>query len=288
VSVGLAALAGCGQPQRPQQRQVFEVKGVVKEVMPDRPRVKIHHETITNYMAAMTMEFEVKTTNDLVGLQPGDAVTFRMVVTEDDGWIENVRKVASAPATVTLGTNEFRRVRDVEPLNEGDPLPEYQFTNEFGRVVRLGEYQGQALALTFIFTRCPFPTYCPRMSGHFAKVRESLAARPGGPTNWHLLSITIDPQFDTPTILQSYGKRYGYDPKRWNLLTGDLVDITAIAEQFGLTFWRPDPNLPAGINHNLRTAIIDARGRVQKVFPGDAWKPEEVVEEMVKAAEAKP
>jgi len=126
----------------------------------------------------------------------------------------------------------------------------------------------------------------PEMDGW--SVLKKLKADGQAPTNWHLLTITFDPAFDTPAVLKSYAKRYTYDPAHWNYLTGELIDITAIAEQFGLMFWRPDPNEVAGISHNLRTAVIDAQGRVQRVFTDNNWKVDDFAAEMIKAAAKKP
>jgi protein SCO1 len=145
----------------------------------------------------------------------------------------------------------------------------------------LSRFRGQALALTFIFTRCPFPTFCPLMSNNFRKAQDALVASPNAPTNWHLLTISFDPDFDTPEQLKAYAARQHADPTRWDFLTGTLVDITALSEQVGLQFWR-DP--AGGINHNLRTVVVDARGRVQKIFIENKWTVEELTAEIVTAA----
>src|ERR1051325_10534314 len=108
----------------------FQVKGVVREVLPDGKRVKIEHEAIPNYMAAMTMTFDVKEPRDIADLKPGDKVSFRMVVTEKDGWIEQIEKTGATPPSVAATPETFRPVREVEPLNEGDVMPDYHFTNE--------------------------------------------------------------------------------------------------------------------------------------------------------------
>ena len=267
--------------------QVFQVKGIVREVFPERMQVKIDHEKIPNYMDAMTMNFDVKKTNELAGLQPNDQITFRMVVTPDDGWIENIQKTG-VQDIVSNAPFPFRRVRDVEPLKVGDVMPNYNFTNEFGKAVSLTNFHGKAVALTFLFTRCPFPVYCPRMASNLREAAKALKADTSAPKNWHLLAITIDPEFDTPKVLQDYGKTYDYDPAHWSFLTGDPTDITAISEQFGLQYWKPDPKQPINISHNLRTVVIDAQGRVQKIIPENKWQPDELAAEIKKAAEAKP
>ena len=268
-------------------RRVFAVKGVVTEVIAERKKVRIAHEEIPDYMAAMTMLFDVQDINELAGLQSGDEVAFDMVVTEDDGWIEHVKKTGAVSEIVTDVPGIFRRVRDVDPVDEGDPMPDYQFTNEVGQVVRLADMKGQAYAFTFIFTRCPYPDFCPRMSKYMRAVYDGMSNLEDGPDNWRLFSITIDPEFDTPAVLKGYAQAYGYDPKRWNYLTAPLIDITAVSEQVGLQFYRPEPGNPAGLNHNLRTVVVDATGIIRRILPGNEWDAGEIVAALREGAEVK-
>jgi len=261
-------------------RQVFQVKGVIVKVAPREKSVEIKHEEIHGYMPAMTMPFDVKDTNELAGLAPGDSVVFRMIVTDTEGWIEQIRKLGSTNSVPTAGN--FRLVRDVEPLNVGDRLPEYHFTNQLGQAFSTADFKGQALAITFLFTRCPFPTFCPKMANDFSETQQSLISA-GNFTNWHLLTVSFDPEFDKPVVLKSYAERYHYDPAHWTFATGDLVEITAIAEQCGLNFWHDETG---SISHNLRTVVFDASGRLQKIFTGNTWKTEELVAEMTQAAKA--
>jgi protein SCO1/2 len=204
-----------------------------------------------------------------------------MIVTDTDGWIEQIRKLNQSTTNVPPKQAAVRLARDVEPLEEGDLLPDYQLINQDGQSISTSQFKGKALAITFLFTRCPFPTYCPLMSRNFAEVQSKLLAKSDGPTNWHLLTISFDPEFDKPEVLKGYAKVYGYDPSCWTFATGELTDVTAIAEQLGLSFWREDSGM---ISHNLRTAIIDTSGRLQKMYVGNQWTSGELVEEMVKAA----
>ena len=261
-------------------RQVFQVKGIVQQVRPGRKEVEIRHEAVPGYMPAMTMPFDVKDTNELAGLEPGQSVVFRLIVTDTEGWIDQIRKLAP-PVNSPPTTGPFRQVRDVEPLELGDRLPEYHFTNQFGQAFSTTRFQGQALAITFLFTRCPFPNFCPRMANNFEEAQQKLLALASGPTNWQLLTISFDPDFDTPAVLKAYAEAHRCDPHHWTFATGALIDITAIAEQFGMAFWHDDSG---SISHNLRTAVIDASGRVQKVFPSNEWSSDELVAEMVRGA----
>ena len=266
-------------------RRVFPVKGVIKELKSDGKTAVIKHEEIPNYMPAMTMPFQVKNTNELANLKAGDEVSFRMVVTGDDGWIENVLKTASAATNAAPVVESFRRVRNVEPLNLGDQMPNYRFVNEQGKEVKLSDFKGQAVALTFIFTRCPFPLFCPKMSSNFSEAYKKLQANPNGVTNWHLFSITFDVANDTPAVLKTYAERYNYDPARWNFLTGDMIDIDALTEQFGLNFSRSKSGI--GFDHTLRTIIINSQGRIQDFLIGNEWKSDDLVLLIEQAARAK-
>jgi protein SCO1/2 len=263
--------------------QIFSVKGVVSELKADGKTAVIRHEEIPNYMPAMTMPLAVKSTNELAGLQPGDAVAFRLLVTDNDSWIDQITKLGPGNAADPPPRETFRRTRIVEPLEIGDAMPDYPFTNELGQAIHLAQFKGQAVAITFIYTRCPLPNFCPRMSGNFADAGKKLARMPDAPTNWHLLSLSFDPEHDTPEVLKNYAKRYEHDTNHWDFATGALIDIDAITEQFGLMF----PRDGAVFNHNLRTVVVDTRGRVHQVFIGNEWKGDDLVAAMVEAAKAK-
>ena len=252
---------------------------MIKEIQADGKTVEIRHEAIPNYMPAMTMLFEAKQPKELAGLKAGDVVSFRLTATTSDSWIDQIQKLTSAAPMELPSRGTFRLARDVQPLEAGDLLPEYHFTNELGQAVSTRQFKGQAMAITFIFTRCPLPNFCPRMSSNFSEVQQKLLAMRSF-TNWHLLTISFDPEFDTPPILKAYAQRFGAQPLHWNFLTGDLIDITAISEQFGEMFWREQ----GALNHNLRTVVVNASGRVERIFTGNSWTSDELVEEIVKAA----
>lgn len=280
-----------GSPAPATNLQTFFVRGVVKELKPDGRTVVIDHEEIPNYMAKMVMPFKVKDTNQLAGLGTNDQVHFRFTVAEFESWIDQVTKTGTAAAPVAdPNRKNFRLVREVEVLKEGDALPAYTFTDQRGQPFRTADFRGRALALTFIFTRCPVPDFCPRMSLRFAQADKQLRALAGGPTNYHLLSLSFDVDHDTPPVLQNYANivkaQHGADLGRWTFATGKLIDIDDITERFGLVFPR-DAEKPV-FNHNLRTVVIDAAGKVQKIFIGNDWKADDLVAELVKGAKVKP
>ena len=215
-------------------------------------------------------------------------MTFQINVTDRDAWIDHVTKLSAtqpAPPVQPAAHPNWRVVRDVELLKVGDPLPEYRFTNELGQAVSTRQFKGQALVFTFFFTRCPYPTFCPFLSHSFADAQEKLKTMAGGPANWHLLSISFDTEVDSPATLKAYAEVYHYEPEHWSFVTGDLGDISAIADQVGAYFGHDESG---GITHNLRTVVVDAQGRIQRVFTDNRWSSDELVAEIVKAAQAKP
>lgn len=268
---GKVARVSDGQPG------VYMVTGEVRELLTGGSNVLIKHEAIPGYMMAMTMPFATRDPREVASLQPGDRVTFRLLVTDDESWIDSVERLGQSARLPTFVPEQTRIVRDVDPLELGDVVPDYVFTNQLGQPTKLSDFRGQALGVTFMFTRCPLPDFCPRMLKNFAAVAEKLKTEPG-PTNWHLATITIDPTYDTPPVLRAHAQTYDYDPDRWTFLTGAMIDIDAITEQVGLAFRRQTPTaLP---DHNLRTFVVDPQGRLTKIIIGNTWKPEEVVEEI--------
>jgi protein SCO1/2 len=283
LNLALLAITAPAQPsvraQTQTNQEIHAATGVVTEVAPAEKKVTIKHEAISGYMGAMTMPFDVKDANELAGLARGDAITFRVVIKGNEGWIDQIQKTGKK-VNVPIASGPFRSALDVEPLNEGDLLPDYHLTNQLGQAISTAQFKGQALAITFLFTRCPFPNYCPLMANNFAEAQKTLLARPNAPTNWHLLTISFDPEFDTPEILKHYAENHGADPAHSTYATGRLMDITALGEQFGLAFWKEQGGI---ISHNLRTIVVDPSGRVQKIFVGNEWKPEDLVAEITKA-----
>jgi len=166
------------------------------------------------------------------------------------------------------------------PAKTPHPLLSFQFTNELGQPVRLLDFRGQALAITFFFTRCPNPDFCPRLSKNFDEACRKLLSLTNAPANWHFLSVTFDPEFDTPAVLRSYAQTYHYAPQHWSFLTGPPERISKLAELSGA---RSTPDGPL-LNHNFRTLVIDANGHLQTVFPIGGNLSDSLVSEILKAA----
>jgi protein SCO1 len=286
ASVALAAYPGRCQAAEavaaPAEPREFAVKGVVKKVEPENSRVIIAHEAIPGFMDAMTMPFRVKAPEILAAVQAGDSVSFRLSVTTEQSWIDNVVKIPAinnSSATATNPEPTEAAVSTVAPRH-WHPLLDYAFTNELGQPVRLGEFRGQVLAMTFFFSRCPIPDYCPRLMKNFEEASLKLRNMPDAPTNYHFLSVTFDPEFDTPARLKAYAKGYGYDPSHWSFLTGPAEKVAELARLSDMKYQRDG----AFFNHDLRTLIIDGGGRLRMIFPVGGNLSGAIVEEILKAA----
>ena len=281
LCASLLIVAGC-KPSAPAPsaiaatNQTYSVRGVIQQIPPDHRHVTIKHEKIPNYMAAMTMDFSVRDTNALAGFAPGDEITFTLVVTPDDDWIEKLQRTGQAAAAPTLVWHM------VEPsLSAGDTLPDYEFTSETGRMVKFSDFRGRAVAFTFFFTSCPLPEFCPRMNRNFSEARKLLLADPGAPTNWQFLSISFDASFDTPQILSGYGKFYrGEDPDRWLFAVAATNTLASLAPKVDLSFWREN----GSISHNLRTVVLDGRRKIFRQFDGNDWTAAQLAEALRGAA----
>ena len=259
----------------------FAVQGVVKKVEAQNGRVIVAHEAIPGFMDAMTMPFRVREPGALATVRAGDSISFRLSVTAEQSWIDNVIKIGAlrpGPSATTGGlTNAAPSSVASRPRH---PLLAYAFTNELGQPVRLGDFRGQVLAMTFFFSRCPIPDYCPRLTKNFEEASRKLRNMPGGPTNYHFLSVTFDPEFDTPARLKTYAENFGYDSNHWSFLTGPSNKVAELARFSGMKYERD------GIffNHDLRTLIIDGAGRLRMIFPMGGNLSEAIVQEMLKAA----
>lgn len=249
----------------------FTVRGVVRETRPAKSQLIVKHEEIPGYMDAMTMPFKVRDPKILESVKPGDAITFQLHVTEEDHWIDGVKIVGTGEPEAPR-----KKVMDIAPFKPGDPLPDLTFIDELGKPLRLQDYQGKALALTFIYTRCPLPNFCPLLAEKFRTVQKTLLADPAAPKNWQLLSVTIDPENDTAEVLQNYAKTQQADAAHWKFATGELRDITVLGLRSGLEFWEGGSE----ITHNLRTVVFDAQGRMRKVISENNWTPQELADEL--------
>jgi protein SCO1/2 len=267
VVLALLATAACSPSRQ------YELRGQVLAVDRARREITIKHEDIRGFMPAMTMPFKVRDERLLEGWTPGDLVRATLVVRNADGYLSALERTGHAPLV------EPPPPPRVDLLAVGDLAPDGRFTDQSGRARRLSDWRGQALAVTFIYTRCPLPNFCPLMDRHFADVQRRLAADAALRGRVHLLSISFDPAFDTPPVLASHAARVGADGAHWTFLTGTREEIDGFAAPFGVSIFRQDEP-GAEIVHNLRTAVIDAEGRIAAILNGTEWTPDQLFAEL--------
>ena len=273
LSLLLAGAACRREKSLPQQR--FEVQGKVVAVDKRGGMVILAHEAIQGYMGAMTMGFVLKDQWAFDVLKEGQTVRATLVVQGENAWLEGIVITAKAvPVDTTRAPAEA-----VHPPPPGAEVPDFPLINQDGKRIHLHQYRGKALLLTFIYTRCPLPDYCPLLSRNFAKILEQLRSDPSLAASTHLLSISIDPEYDTPAVL----RRYGLDCagksspfERWEFASGSPEQVRKVAEFFGLSYW----NERGQIVHALVTALIGPDGKVRKIYPGNQWQPADVLTDL--------
>src|SRR5215469_9290505 len=170
------ALLGCGRSTNLEEgADHYDTRGVVRGFSPDRSTIEIQHENIPGFMPSMTMPFVARDPKQIADLKTGDAISFRMAVTPKDFWIENVKKIRREEVTVAepKRTSPVSADRDAR-LKEGDAMPAFSLTNQNGERVSLDTFRGQPFVLTFVFTRCPLPNFCPRMSNNFEELQTAI------------------------------------------------------------------------------------------------------------------
>jgi protein SCO1/2 len=269
----LTALSGCRRDMSNAKR--YELKGKVMSVEKDKHLVTVSHEEIKDFMDAMTMPFIVRDEWVFDQAAPGDQITATLVVDETESWLENVVLIKSNAEPGVKGSP------GPVGADTGDQVPDFALVNQNNQPIRTGQYKGKALLLTFIYTRCPIPEYCTLMSNNFSQIDQELQKQPELYEKTRLLSISIDPEYDTPAVLRSYGAshtgRFGDETfSHWSFATGTKEQVKDVAQFFGLQYY-PEKDQ---ILHGLRTAIIAPNGNVHKVYRDNKWKPEEVLKDI--------
>ncbi len=273
------AVAACGKP--PEQR-TFTLQGQVQSLDAPRKLVIVKHEAITGFMPAMTMPYEVPEAKALDGLAPGDLIDAKLIVLSNGAHLADVRKVGSAPLEKPPvdAPDPPAASSGFELLKPGEAIPDGAFVNQDGKPQRFAAFKGSPVVMTFIYTRCPLPTFCPLMDRHFAALQKPLKADPAL-QHVKLVTVSFDPVTDTPAVLKKHAKSLDADLARWTFLTGDRDDVDQFAARFGVSVARA-LNDARDITHNLRTAIIGADGRLVKVYTGNDWSPDQVLADLKK------
>ncbi len=259
--------------------QKYDVRGLVLTVDSLRKTMVVSCESIPGYMEAMTMPFTVREPRMLEGLQPGTTVEFTLVVGEDSSYADNVR--ARAFENLELDPTQARRMKILEkmvapssslpsPVAIGQPVPDFTLIDQNRQPVRLSQFAGKVVAVTFVYTRCPFPNYCFRLSNNFGQLQKRFKERMG--RDLVLLTIVIDPANDGPEALTKYARIWKADADGWRFLTGTLPEIQQVSRRFDMNFY-PDEAL---LVHSFHTAVINSQNRLAANLEGNDFSAQQL------------
>lgn len=262
------ALSGCAEKPRDDQPG-YPLTGKIVEVIPERNILVVSHDEIPDYMPAMTMEFSVSP-GDLANASVGQSIRARLIPAEgtfrleriwpndrmSDGIIDQTGKRLMED-TVIRGSQVFREV--------GEEIPFFALFDQTGQVVRTDRFRGKKLVINFIYTRCPVPTMCPAATQRMIQLQK--AAKEAGLENVELISITLDPDYDTPGVLRQYAEGYGIDTSNYSFLTGPRAAVANLMEQFGILL---DP-AEGFSSHTLGTVVVDQGGTIRHRVFGSTW-----------------
>jgi protein SCO1/2 len=287
----LVVLAGCHSGQKAGSEvstvskfKVYKLRGKVVATDAAKGRVTLNHEAIPGFMDAMIMPYTLKDTNIASELHPGDVLTADLLVSQD----ANADVLLDHIVVVAQGKPDYRPPFSYHVPAAGDPVPDFKLRNQDGRVIHLGQFHGEALLVTFIYTRCPLPDFCPRVTHNFAAIERQLATNPDLLKKTHLVCVSFDPANDTPARLRAYGATYiGSEAPsafaHWDFAAPDKSTLKEMAKFFDVGFTN---EADTTITHTLSTTLIGPDGKVVRFYPGNDWTVEQVLSDVKQAANA--
>jgi len=277
-------VVGCHQnqqsaaPSSAENFKVYKLRGKVVSTNSSSGEVTLNHEAIPGFMEAMTMPYKLKDPSILTELHPGDILTADVLVSQDpdaDVLLDHIVVVAQ-------GKPDYRPTVSYHVPAQGDEVPDFKLRNQDDRPIQLARFKGKALLITFIYTRCPRPDFCPRVTRNFADINRQLAATPALYDKTHLLCVSFDPDNDTPARLRAYGAQYiGSDSNQafahWDFAVPDKPVLQQMAQYFdvGITTGSDDT-----ITHTLSTTLIGPDGKVVKFYPGNEWTADQITQDV--------
>src|SRR3569833_3035162 len=266
---------GASESSADSSYKVYKLRGKVVATNPATGEVTVNHEAIPGFMEAMTMPYKLKDANILSELHPGDVLTADILVSQ--GSDANV--FLDHIVVVAQGKADYKPATIYHVPAAGDSVPDFKLRNQEGRRIQLSQFRGKELLITFIYTRCPLPYFCPLVTRNFANIERRLSADPKLKGKTHLLCVSFDPEHDTPERLKAYGEEYiGSDSKAafadWDFAVPDLAVLKEMAKFFNVGISNePDQT----ITHTLSTTLVGREGKVIKFYPGNEWTPDQVV-----------
>ena len=264
-------LAACSKPA--QQAKHFHLKGKIILIDAANNSLLIDHEAIPGFMDAMTMPYSVRSAEELAGPRPGDEITADVVLPEGgSAYLENIVVTKKGSGTASTPTGALHHP---EP---GEKVPDFAFINQEGKRIRISSFRGSPLIVTFIYTRCPFPDYCPLVSEDFAQIYAATRKSVSPKSNVRLLSVSFDPEHDTPPVLRKYADTFrqttgGSIFDRWEFAAPPPDKLREIVSFFGL-YYSGSGNQ---IVHSMSTTVISPHGTVYKWYSNNDWKPTDLI-----------
>ena len=252
--------------------RAYELRGQVVSVDSARQEVTVKHEDIRGFMPGMTMPFRVRDRALLAERTPGELIRATLVVGTNEVHLADIQRTGFAPL-VDVSPAPTAKFDFVQP---GEQVPDEPLIDQTGSPVRLSQWRKKVIVVTFIYTRCPLPDFCPLMDRNFAAVQKLAAQDPGLKDRVQLLSVSFDPDYDTPAVLAAHAERMGADTRSWSFAAGERAPVERFASRLGVSVIR-DEKTPQQIGHNLRTAIVDEEGKLVQVFSGKDWTPTDLV-----------
>ena len=278
----LLVLGGCSQSESvvPTGETVYPMRGIVREVRQEDASVVIEHEDVPGYMPAMTMLFNVRDEGLFGQLKNDEAIAFDLVVKGTSSWIRQIAPTDAATLQLAKkrpraeGAPSTSAAAQSPRLSEGDLMPDFRLLDQRGEEMTPQTFAGKDVVVTFIFTRCPLPDFCPKISGQFAELEKAVLEDPNLKSQVKLLSITIDPEFDTPAVLKEYADHFSHsDGELWRFGVGTQEQTDRLTHAFSVY----TETSGGTINHGLCTAWIGSDGIVNKIWRGSGWEPKEVL-----------
>lgn len=257
--------------------KTYPLRGKVVSTDAAKGQVTLNHDAVPGFMDAMTMPYKLKDPSLLSELHPGDVITADLLAPQDP----NSSVLLDHLAVIAQGQPDYRPAISYHVPIQGDEAPDFKLRNQDGKPIHLAQFKGKTLLLTFIYTRCPLPDFCPRVSRNFASVNRDLAANPALYAKVHLLCVSFDPEHDTPERLRAYGATYiGSDAKdafaHWDFAVPEQPVLPEMAKFFDVGITKgPDDTL----SHTLSTTLIGPDGKVVRFYPGNEWTAEQLAED---------
>ena len=270
------ASAGCSR--EPEARR-YELHGQVLAVKADSNEILVKHEDIPGFMPAMTMPYIVKEAALLSDRAPGDLINATLMVAPAGPWLSAITKTGSAPLPEDAPT-AIPAAAGVVLLKAGDTVPGTRLIDQNGATISLADWRGSAVVVSFIYTRCPLSRFCPLVDRRFTEIQQIIRADPGRKRTMRLLSISFDPTNDRPAVLRAHAATLGADPVVWRFATADAAVVDRLAATFGVNVIREKNGT---ITHNLRTAVIDPRGRIVAIHDSNDWTAATIADELATA-----